>query len=73
MAQGYDTDQGFPRLGARTDTWALFGQTMGLVAMTTGLFPPSRPAGRVCGPATGAQGKHQSKHQPNPGTKKEET
>jgi hypothetical protein len=38
MAQGYDTDQGFPRLGARTDTWALFGQTMGLVAMTTGLF-----------------------------------
>jgi FtsH-binding integral membrane protein len=38
MAQGYDTDQGFPRLGARTDTWALFGQTMGLVAVTAALF-----------------------------------
>ena len=38
MAQGYDTDQAFPPLGARTDTRALFGQTMGLVAATTGLF-----------------------------------
>jgi uncharacterized protein len=38
MAQGYDTDQAFPRLGARTDTGTLFGQTMGLVAVTTGLF-----------------------------------
>jgi uncharacterized protein len=38
MAQGYDTDQAFPRLGARTDTRTLFGQTMGLVAVTTGLF-----------------------------------
>jgi modulator of FtsH protease len=38
MAQGYDTDQGFPRLGARTDTRTLFGQTMGLVAVTAGLF-----------------------------------
>ena len=38
MAQGYDTDQAFPRLGARTDTRTLFGPTMGLVAVTTGLF-----------------------------------
>jgi FtsH-binding integral membrane protein len=38
MTQGYDTDQAFPRLGARTDTRTLFGQTMGLVAVTTGLF-----------------------------------
>jgi uncharacterized protein len=38
MAPGYDTDQVFPRLGARTDTRTLFGQTMGLVAVTTGLF-----------------------------------
>jgi uncharacterized protein len=38
MAQGYDTDQAVPRLGARTDTGTLFGQTMGLVAVTTGLF-----------------------------------
>jgi FtsH-binding integral membrane protein len=38
MAQGYHTDQAFPLLGARTDTRALFGQTMGLVAVTTGLF-----------------------------------
>ena len=38
MVQGYDTDQAFPRLGARTDTRTLFGQTMGLVAVTTGLF-----------------------------------
>ena len=38
MAQGYDTDQAFPRLGARTDTKTLFGPTMGLVAVTTGLF-----------------------------------
>jgi hypothetical protein len=27
MAQGYDTDQAFPRLGARTDTKTLFGRT----------------------------------------------
>jgi FtsH-binding integral membrane protein len=38
MTQGYDTGQAFPRLGARTDTRTLFGQTMGLVAVTTGLF-----------------------------------
>jgi modulator of FtsH protease len=38
MTQGYATDQAFPRLGARTDTGALFGQTMGLVAVTAGLF-----------------------------------
>jgi FtsH-binding integral membrane protein len=38
MAQGYDIDQAFPPLGARTDTRTLFGQTMGLVAVTTGLF-----------------------------------
>jgi len=38
MTQGYDTDQAFPSLGARTDTRTLFGQTMGLVAVTTGLF-----------------------------------
>ena len=38
MTQSYDTDQAFPRLGARTDTRTLFGQTMGLVAATTGLF-----------------------------------
>jgi uncharacterized protein len=38
MTQRYDTDQAFPPLGARTDTHTLFGQTMGLVAATTGLF-----------------------------------
>ena len=38
MTQGYDTDQAFPRLGARTDTRTLFGQTMGLVAVTAALF-----------------------------------
>jgi len=38
MAQGYDTDQAFPRLGARTDTKTLFGPTMGLVAVTAALF-----------------------------------
>jgi modulator of FtsH protease len=38
MAQGYDTDQAFPRQGARTDTKTLFGPTMGLVAVTTALF-----------------------------------
>ena len=37
MTQGYDTDQAFPRLGARTDTRTLFGQTMGLVAVTAAL------------------------------------
>ena len=29
MAQGYDTDQAFPPLGAPTDTKTLFGPTMG--------------------------------------------
>ena len=38
MTHGYDIDQAFPRLGARTDTRTLFGQTKGLVAVTTGLF-----------------------------------
>jgi FtsH-binding integral membrane protein len=38
VTHGYDIDQAFPRLGARTDTRTLFGQTMGLVAVTTGLF-----------------------------------
>jgi uncharacterized protein len=38
MAQGYDTDQAFPSLGARTNTGTLFGQTMGLVAATTSVF-----------------------------------
>jgi FtsH-binding integral membrane protein len=38
MTHGYDIDQAFPRLGVRTDTRTLFGQTMGLVAVTTGLF-----------------------------------
>jgi uncharacterized protein len=38
MAQSYDTDQVFPSFGARTDTRTLFGQTMGLVAVTAGLF-----------------------------------
>ena len=38
MAQGYATDQAFPRLGARTDTRTLSGQTMGLVAVTAALF-----------------------------------
>ena len=38
MTQGYDIDQGFPRLGARPDTKTLFGQTMGLVAVTAALF-----------------------------------
>jgi modulator of FtsH protease len=38
MAQGYDTDQAFPRQGARTDTKTLFGPTMGLVPVTTALF-----------------------------------
>jgi uncharacterized protein len=38
MTQSYDPDQAFASLGARTDTRTLFGQTMGLVAATTGLF-----------------------------------
>jgi FtsH-binding integral membrane protein len=38
MTESYGTDQAFPRFGARTDTRTLFGQTMGLVAVTTGLF-----------------------------------
>jgi FtsH-binding integral membrane protein len=38
MAQGYDTDQAFPPLGARTDTGTLFGPTMRLVAVTAALF-----------------------------------
>jgi FtsH-binding integral membrane protein len=38
MAQSYDTDQAFPSFGARADTRTLFGQTMGLVAVTAGLF-----------------------------------
>ena len=38
MTQSYDTDQAFASFGARTDTRTLFGQTMGLVAVTTGLF-----------------------------------
>jgi FtsH-binding integral membrane protein len=38
MAQGYYTDQAFARLGGRTDTRPLFGQTMGLVAVTAALF-----------------------------------
>jgi uncharacterized protein len=46
MAQGYDTDMAFPPLGARTDTRTLFGQTMGLVAVTTGLFALGAYLGR---------------------------
>jgi FtsH-binding integral membrane protein len=38
MTQSYNINQAFPRLGARIDTRTLFGQTMGLVAVTTGLF-----------------------------------
>jgi FtsH-binding integral membrane protein len=38
MAQGYHTDRASPPLGARTDTRTLFGPTMGLVAVITGLF-----------------------------------
>jgi modulator of FtsH protease len=38
MAQSYDIDQAFPSFGARADTRTLFGQTMGLVAVTAGLF-----------------------------------
>ncbi len=38
MTHGYDIDQAFPSFGARTDTRTLFGQTMGLVAVTAGLF-----------------------------------
>jgi FtsH-binding integral membrane protein len=38
MAQSYDIDQAFPSYGARADTRTLFGQTMGLVAVTAGLF-----------------------------------
>jgi FtsH-binding integral membrane protein len=46
MAQGYDTDQAFASFGARTDTKTLFGQTMGLVAVTTGLFALGAYLGR---------------------------
>jgi FtsH-binding integral membrane protein len=46
MTPGYDIDQAFPRLGARTDTRTLFGQTMGLVAVTTGLFALGAYLGR---------------------------
>jgi len=38
MTQSYHTDQAVPSFGARPDTRTLFGQTMGLVAVTTGLF-----------------------------------
>jgi FtsH-binding integral membrane protein len=46
MAQVYDTDQAFASFGARTDTKTLFGQTMGLVAVTTGLFALGAYLGR---------------------------
>ena len=46
MAQGYDTDQAFASFGARTDTRTLFGRTMGLVAVTTGLFALGAYLGR---------------------------
>jgi FtsH-binding integral membrane protein len=38
MVQGYDTGGTFRPLRARTDTRTLFGQTMGLVAVTAALF-----------------------------------
>jgi FtsH-binding integral membrane protein len=38
MVQDYDTGGTFRPLGARTDTGTLFGRTMGLVAVTVGLF-----------------------------------
>jgi uncharacterized protein len=38
MVQDYDTGRTFRRLGTRTDTGTLFGRTMGLVALTIGLF-----------------------------------
>ena len=38
MVQDYDTGGTFRPLGARTDTGTLLGQTMGLVAVTVGLF-----------------------------------
>jgi FtsH-binding integral membrane protein len=38
MVQDYDTGGTFRPLGTRTDTGVLFGRTMGLVAVTVGLF-----------------------------------
>ena len=38
MVQDYDTGGTFRSLGTRTDTGTLFGRTMGLVAVTVGLF-----------------------------------
>src|SRR4029450_12423550 len=38
MVQDYDTGGAVRPLGARTDTGTLFGRTMGLVAVTVGLF-----------------------------------
>jgi FtsH-binding integral membrane protein len=38
MVQDYDAGGMFRPLGVRTDTGALFGRTMGLVAVTVGLF-----------------------------------
>ena len=38
MVQDYDTGGTFRPLGTRTDTGTLFGRTMGLVAVTVGLF-----------------------------------
>jgi len=38
MVQDYDTGGMFRPLGTRTDTGTLFGRTMGLVAVTVGLF-----------------------------------
>src|SRR5512132_3840020 len=38
MVQDYDTGGTFRPLGARTDTGTLFGRTLGLVAVTVGLF-----------------------------------
>jgi FtsH-binding integral membrane protein len=46
MTQSYDTGQAFASFGARTDTRTLFGQTMGLVAVTTGLFALGAYLGR---------------------------
>jgi uncharacterized protein len=52
MVQDYDTGRTFRRLGTRTDTGTLFGRTMGLVAVTIGLFtlgclPRPQPVQRV--------------------------
>jgi FtsH-binding integral membrane protein len=46
MTQSYNTGEAFTATGARSDTGTLFGSTMALVAVTTGLFALGAYLGR---------------------------